>query len=127
MMEERGLNMEKFEFGKPYQLQQIIDIMSKDILKYGFSNTNFSLYSKNDNDIARPDLICYLELSPTITDDDEEVFPNFVIKESLVLFYYGQQFEDVLMNVSHQKKLATIDDYVAGLNYYMDLDTFKDF
>jgi len=119
--------MENIEFRKPYNLSQIIYVISKDIEKNGFKNTNFCLYTNEDEEIASSDLICYLDLNPSITDDDEEVYPDFVINESLEFFYDGQQFEDVLMNVLHQKKQASIDDFILGLNYYMEHDTFLDF
>ena len=117
--------MKSLELRKPYQLQQIIDVISKDIHKSGFEDTNFCLYANED--ILKPELVCYLESYPTISDDDEEIYPDFIIKESLYLLYYGEQFEDVLMNVLEQKKDATIDDYILALDYYSKYDTFKDF
>ena len=54
------------------------------------------------------------------------MFPDFIVKESLELFYDGRQFEDVLMNVHHQKNNATKEDYILSLNYYAEYDTFKD-
>lgn len=62
--------MGNIEFRKRYKLSQIIYVISKDIEKNGFKNTNFCLYINEDEEIANPDLICYLELNPTITDDD---------------------------------------------------------
>jgi hypothetical protein len=117
--------MSGLELRKPYQLQQVIDVISKDIHKNGFTNTNFCLYSNDD--ILKPELICFLESSPTISDDDEEIYPDFIIKKSLDLLYYGQQFEDVLMNVLVQKNNAAIDDYILALDYYSKHDSFEDF
>lgn len=106
--------MKNLELRKPYQLQEIIDSISKDILDNGFTDANYCLYSNED--IAKLELLCYLEL-----------YPDFVKEKSLKLFYYGQQFEDVLINVSNQKGSASINDYIEGLNYYMKHDTFMDF
>lgn len=117
--------MKNLELRKPYRLQEIIDSISKDILDNGFTDANYCLYS--DEDIAKPELLCYLELYPIVTDEDEELYPDFVKEKSLKLFYYGQQFEDVLINVSSQKGSASINDYIEGLNYYMNHDTFMDF
>lgn len=116
--------MVNLEFRKPYQLCHIIDAFSQNILKNGFSNCNFCIYSIGD--IATSYLICYLESPPTF-NEDEEVYPEFIQKNILSLFYYGNQFEDVLMNVSHQKSDAKVDDYILGLNYYSENDTFKEF
>ena len=53
-----------------------------------------------------PEVVCYLETYPTISSDDKDVYPNFVVMESLELLYYGEQFEDVLMNVQSQIERA---------------------
>ncbi len=66
-------------------------------------------------------------ISDNIGWRDEEIYPNFIIEESLSLLYYGQQFEDVLINVLEQKNNPTIDDYILALDYYSRYDTFKDF
>lgn len=121
----KEFHMTNLEFRKPYQLQEIIDSISKDILDNGFTNANYCLYSNED--MAKPELLCYLELYLIVTDEDEELYPDFVKEKSLKLFYYGQQFEDVLINVSSQKKSASINDYIEGLNYYMTYDTFMNF
>lgn len=117
--------MKNLELRTPYELRHIIDVISASIRKTGFTNKNFCLYANEG--ILKPELICYLELYPTISDDDEEIYPNFVIKQSLSLLYDGQQFEDVLMSVSEQKNDATTDDYILALEFYSKNDTFKDF
>ncbi|WP_298479623.1 hypothetical protein [uncultured Maribacter sp.] len=94
--------------------------------KNGFSNENYNLYAKEFVEVADSDLICYLDVGPTITNEDEEVYSDFVIENSLELYYDGQQFEDVLSNVLHQKSDATIDIFISAVNYYDDNDTFLD-
>ena len=117
--------MEDLELRKPYQLQQLIDTLSKRLNADGFTDANFCLYA-NESTLTS-ELICYLEFYPTISDDDEEIYPDFVIQNSLELLYYGQQFEDVIINILNQKIDANIDDYISGLDYYSKHDTFKDF
>lgn len=118
--------MRNLELREEYQLSRIIQIVKEDIQKNGLTYEDFCLYAK-DEDVKYSDLICYLERNPTISDDDEEIYPEFVINNSLELFFNGQQFEDVIMNVLHQKKDATIDDYIKSLEYYTKNDTFLDF
>lgn len=113
------------ELRKPYRLQEIIEIVSKNIANDEFSDSDYCLYSNED--IARPEQLCYIDLYPTINDNGEEVYPDFVKDKSLEIFYYGQQFEDVLMSAFNQKCSASIDDYIDALNYYMENDTFMDF
>lgn len=100
--------MEELELRKAYRLQEIIEIVSKNIANNGFTDSNYCLYSNEDN--VQPNQLCYLELYPTIDDNEEEVYPDFVRDKSLDLFYYGEQFEDVLMSVFEQKETASIND-----------------
>lgn len=110
---------------KAYQLQQIIDIASKEIRENGFTDEDYCLYSHEN--ILTSEVVFYLETSPTISDDDKEVYPDFVVMESLELLYYGEPFEDVLMNVQAQKENPTINEYISALDYYSKYDTFMDF
>ncbi|EAM1821449.1 hypothetical protein D3M43_23410, partial [Salmonella enterica subsp. enterica serovar Infantis] len=87
---------------------------------------NFCLYTKEYESSARADLICYLEMYPVISDDDDEVYPEFVINNSLELFFYGDQFLDVLRNISTQKENPSMEDFIAGLNFYLENDNFID-
>ncbi len=116
--------MGKINLQEPYQLSKIIEIISKEIKEGGFTDENYCLYSCDET--LKPELICYLDVYPTISDNEEEVYPDFIIKESLNLLYYGEQFEDVIMNVLEQKNNPIIDDYILALNYYSKYDTFKD-
>ncbi|MFC0178532.1 DUF7716 domain-containing protein [Thorsellia kenyensis] len=112
--------MKKLEFQREYTLSELIN----DIVKKGYKSNNFCLYTKGYVSLATENLICYLECYPTINDDDEEEYPKFVIKQNLELFYYGEQFEDVLTNVLHQKNTASIEDFITSLNYYLNNDAF---
>ena len=128
MMRKQEVRMKNLEFRKAYSLREIIDLISQEVAKNGFTNEPFYIYTKADDAVAKADLVCYLELGPSITEDDEEIYPDFVLQESLELFYSGEQFEDVLMNVLHQKNTTvTMHDYILALNYYLRNDTFFDF
>lgn len=79
--------MSQLEYRKAYILNDLISkIMS------GYKKDNFCLYTKEYESSARADLICYLDSYPVISDDDEEIYPEFVINNSLELFFYGEQF-----------------------------------
>lgn len=117
--------MVEIQFRKPYKFSQIISVMSNEIEKNGFTNTDFCVYTKEDEEIAYENLICYVEVTPTIVND-EEVYSDFIMNESLEFFCDGQQFEDVLMNVLLQKKQASMGDFIQALNYYLEKDSFLD-
>ncbi|WXT26502.1 hypothetical protein WI225_15460 [Salmonella enterica subsp. enterica serovar Infantis] len=111
--------MNQLEYRKAYNLDELISkIMS------GYKKDNFCLYTKEYESSARADFICYLEMYPVISDDDDEVYPEFVINNSLELFFYGDQFLDVLRNISTQKENPSMEDFIAGLNFYLENDNF---
>lgn len=113
--------MSQLEYRKAYSLD---DLISK--LMGGYTLDNFCLYTKEDESSARADLICYLESYPVISADDEEVYPEFVVDNSLELFFYGDQFLDVLRNISTQREKPSVEDFIAGLNFYLENDNFID-
>ena len=105
----------RIDLRKAYQLQEIIAIISKEISENGFTDEDYCLYSHED--MLTPEVVCYLETYPTISSDDKDVYPNFVVMESLELLYYGEQFEDVLMNVQSQIEEPTTDEYISALSF----------
>ena len=60
-----------------------------------FRSYDLQLYTQKFEEEIYEDLICYLEDYPEITDEDEEIFPEFVVKEGLVFLYSGENFESV--------------------------------
>ncbi|WP_297202088.1 hypothetical protein [uncultured Pluralibacter sp.] len=115
--------MKELIFQKEYKLSQLIT----DITVNDYQSNNFCLYTKGYISSATKDLIVYLEHYPTISDDDEEEYPDFVVQHKLELFFYGEQFEDVLRSALNQKKQASMEDFIAGLNYYLNNDAFITF
>ena len=72
-------------------------------------------------------MICYLEEPPEVTDEDEEVFPEFVVNEGLVLLYSGEDFESVIEVAFDQKKQPSVQEFIDSLNYYREYDGYLDF
>ena len=85
---------------------------------------NFCVYTREYEAPAEEELVCYLESYPVISDDDEEVYPDFVVENSLELFFYGEQFIDVLHNISIQREKPSVEDFISGLNFYLENDNF---
>ncbi|HAS6172584.1 TPA: hypothetical protein RZA60_003266 [Vibrio vulnificus] len=115
--------MNELSFQKEYKLSQLIT----DIALRGYTSDNFCLYTKEYTSSASKELVVYLERFPTINDRDEEEYPYFVVKNKLELFFYGEQFEDVLTSALNQNKNASIDDFIAALNFYLNNDAFITF
>lgn len=111
--------MSRLEYRKAYGLDDLIyKIMGGNTLDH------FCVYTKEYELSAKVDLVCYLESYPVISDDDEEVYPDFVVGNSLELFFYGEQFIDVLHNISIQREEPSVEDFISGLNFYLENDNF---
>ena len=123
--------MEKINLRAPYKLSELIKIVASAIVTNGVGNnlsyedTNFYLYTRKEEELASSELICYADDYPSITEEGEEVYPEFVIKEGLKVFFSGDRFEDVISNILHQKSQPSMDDFLAGLNCYMGTDSFS--
>lgn len=90
----------------------------------GYTLDNFYVYTREYESFAKEELVCYLDNYPAISDDDEEVYPDFVIENSLELFFYGEQFIDVLHNISIKREKPSVEDFISGLNFYLENDNF---
>ena len=122
--------MEKLKSREPHKLSKVLLLLAECIQENGLYNQldygmmNFCLYTKEYANSATVELVCYLDDYPEITDDDVEVHPQFVIQNELEQFCTGETLEMVIGNILHQKSQATIDDFVMGLNYYLERDAF---
>ncbi|BFT80261.1 hypothetical protein GXP72_05640 [Enterobacter sp. SES19] len=113
--------MSWLEYRKAYGLDGLIyKIMGGNTLD------DFCVYTKEYEAFAKEELVCYLDNYPVISDNDEEVYPDFVVDNSLELFFYGDQFIDVLHNISIQREKPSVADFISGLNFYLENDNFKE-
>ncbi len=103
-----------------YDLSQVIKVIAENNLK----SDDFCLYTEAYAPHAVDGLVVYLDKYPTVNDEDEEIYPDFVTKNELELFMYGEQFVDVLKSAINQKENVSIQEFIAGINYYLDNDAF---
>ena len=113
-----------------YSLSDVITMFSNMIIENGVDNflddVDFCIYTTELVDDATCDTICYLDEYPDIDDDDQEVYTDFVTERKLVMFFSGEQFEDVIGHMLSQKTDASIEDFIAGINHYREHDDFLD-
>ena len=81
--DQKGMLMKELEYMTPYRLE---DLIIK-IVQEGYIKDNFCLYTKEYEAIATLELTCYLERYPEVSDDDEEVYPDYVEQNELELFF----------------------------------------
>ncbi|MCI9226766.1 MAG: hypothetical protein HFG86_01895 [Dorea sp.] len=131
--------MTNVELRKPYKISDLIELVTKDYWAVNQDGINsnhqcpdtgiydLNIYTNNFEDLIVEDLICYLEEPPEITDEDEEVFPEFVVKEGLTLLYSGENFESVIEVAFDQKHQPSMQEFVDSLNHYREYDSYLDF
>ncbi|CDL82249.1 DUF7716 domain-containing protein [Xenorhabdus szentirmaii] len=107
---------------KKYYLADIIT----DMKNIDARDDGFCLYGANDEKLKK-DGNYYIAAFPDVDDNDEEVYPQIVVKNKLHYLYSGQQLADVIDTVLAQKPSATLDDFVMALNDYTENDDFLDF
>lgn len=73
--------MKELEYIKPYSLKELIT----KIVHQGYTKDNFCLYTKEYEAVATPELVCYLDRYPEVSDD-EDVYPEYVEQNELELF-----------------------------------------
>ena len=114
-----------------YKLSDVITIFKNMILENGIDNfldnLDLCVYTIDFVEEAINDTICYMDDYPEVDDNDQEIYTDFVTENKLVMFYSGEQFEDVINNTLYQKSNATIEEFIFALNYYRDNDNFADF
>ncbi len=77
---------------------------------------------------AKPSLttVCYVDDYPDINDDDEEIFPPFVVENHLKMIYRDELIQDVILNCLFQKPEVSPKEIMAALDYYDEHDCFME-
>ncbi len=122
--------MNELEKQVEYRLSEVITIFSNMIIENGIDDflddVDFCIYTKDFIDVVSGDTTCYLDDYPDVDDNDEEIYTDFVTERKLVMFYSGEQFEDVIGHMLSQKMDASIENFISGMNYYREHDDFLD-
>ena len=84
------------------------------------------LYAAEADDPLRLTTVCYLDSAPKVVDGIEN-YPDFVKKNNLDVLCPGDVFIDTYDALESQKQDFTKDDFIKGLNYYIENDDFMDF
>lgn len=129
---EIWFNMKKNTLEKQvvYKLSDVITIFRNMIIENGTDNLlddmDLCVYTVDFVEKASSDMICYLDDYPDVDDNDQEIYTDFITENNLIMFYSGEQFEDVISNTLSQKLDATIEEFIFALNHYRDNDDFAD-
>ena len=140
-MEEPGiLNHQRGNVPKPPREEIMLhkELQSKKKLSFGkivdFIKENvdscddaFCLYTETWVEHLSGNLDCYIDAYPHGDENDEDVYPDFIVENDFDLIYYGEHFISVVKNVLHQHPKANTQNIIDALNYYRENDNFLDF
>lgn len=116
------------EFRRPYTFRRIIDDIRRKMLndsEYYLHHPNgWCIYSADEK--LTLDSVCYIEDYASVTEDDEEVFPDFVLENGLEFAYTRQLLEDVIGSALYQNEFADNNLIFRALEYYDEYDDFMD-
>lgn len=115
-----------------YTLRDLIDIALKNeslfepYCIYTTMDTFEEEYDKN--------MICYVDDYP----NDDDIEPDFVVKNNLEYYYMGQQFTSIIHVATDEKvkayrknkqntEVVSMKEFIQSLEYYSDNDTFMTF
>ncbi|PAU66251.1 hypothetical protein BZL41_02720 [Pseudomonas sp. PIC25] len=97
-----------------------------DFIKNQRKEFDYCIYGKGSSDEATLRTLCVVGEYPEITDDDEEVFPDYVQDNSLEFWFRDELLEDVVMNAVAQKSLVNNEEILGAIKYYNNNDDFMD-
>lgn len=85
-----------------------------------FSETNINTISESTE--------CYIDepIDDDLLDEEEnpEGYSDFVLQNNLVKICSGEVFTSVVRNTLYQKRVATVQDIILNLNFYIKNDNF---
>jgi len=86
----------------------------------------FDLYRKPSNEPLEKDMVCCVDDEVTGNDGNEDVYPEFVIKNNLEFCCSGEIFVDVILSVCSQVENPSIENFIDAINFYNEHDNYLD-
>lgn len=107
------------QYNKTIKITDLIDF-----LKTQKKTLTYCVYGKGSSDQATLETDCVLDESSEITDDDEEIFPKYIIQNNLEFWFTDELLEDVTFNALKQKISATNEEILIAIKHYNERDSF---
>ena len=129
--------MDIVKLRKPYKMSELIELATKDFWEINtstkerqglcpdiFYNMDVYTFPYKDDFSITADLICFIEEPTYVTDEDEEIFSDFVIENNLEFLYSGENFVSVIQVAFSQKRYPSMEEFLDSLNFYREHDAF---
>ncbi|POA30183.1 MULTISPECIES: hypothetical protein [Pseudomonas] len=97
------------------------------LLRQQEKTLHFCVYGTQDSSTITLQTVCVIEAFPQITDNDEEIYPDFVIRQGLEFWFSDDLLEDVVMSALQHKPSVTDVELLKAIRYYAEHDCFMSF
>ena len=111
---------------KVYKIEDFINLVKEKkerLPNYDFEYC-YAVYAKNDNVEIHDEV--FIGNSIDFDENDNEVYPEFVITNGFHYFCSDQNIQDVVDLAVRQDADVSNQKLIDALNYYIDNDDFKD-
>ena len=79
-----------------------------------------------DTDKLKKNTVCYLADPIDVTDDDEEIYPEYALQNKTDSYLTCELLIDVVTEYLSEKSNATVKQLIDAVNYYVEYDCFMD-
>ncbi|MFI8146610.1 hypothetical protein [Acinetobacter sp. ABJ_C5_2] len=111
---------------KVYKIEDFINLVKEKkerLPNYDFDYC-YAVYAKDDNVRLHDEV--FIGNSVDFDENDNEVYPAFVITNGYHYFCSDQNIQDVVDLALRQDAAVSNEKLIDALNYYIDNDDFKD-
>ena len=98
-----------------------------DLLRQQKKTLHFCIYGAPQDNPITLRTSCVIEAFPQITDDDEEIYPPYILENGLEFWFSDELLEDVVMSALHHKPTVSNTELLAAIEYYAERDCFMSF
>ena len=85
---------------------------------------SYCIYGEGDSADATLSSICVLDIYPEITDELEEIYPQFVSERDMEMWFRDELVQDVVANAKHQDPNVTDATILDAIKHYDETDSF---
>ncbi len=127
---EKEIGEKMFKKEKKYVFSEIINEVKKVYFERGaqalYQDGNWCVYVLEEDLYPNLNTECYIDEWPDVTDDDEEIYPEFIENNNYKLAYTGEMIQDVIISALSRKENATNEELMTAIDYYDEHDTFME-
>lgn len=119
------------ERGKEYPFEAVVEELRRIYTEQGtqalYGDSGWCVYVREE-DIDQIDLdtMCYIDEHPDITDDDEEILPQFILEKNCEFAYRDEMLQDIIASALGRKKDISVEELMDAIDYYDSYDTFME-